>query len=98
MNDPAFYTTLGDWMVVDCVCRGLTFIDFETNDPQPDLAESWEISDDQLTYTFKLRSGVKFHDGTDFTSADVLASLNRQFDEKDKTLPEGRPARCAASA
>ncbi|WP_285624730.1 ABC transporter substrate-binding protein [Kineosporia sp. NBRC 101677] len=95
VNDPAFYTTLGDWMAVDCICRGLTFIDFESNEPQPDLAESWEVSDDQLTYTFKLRSGVKFHDGTDFTSADVLASLGRQFDENDKTLPEGssRPLR-----
>ncbi|WP_306204512.1 ABC transporter substrate-binding protein [Actinoplanes sp. RD1] len=93
--DPAFYTTLGDWMAVDCVMRGLTFISFESNDPQPDLAESWTLSDDKLTYTFKLRTGVKFHDGTDFTSADVLASLGRQFDENDKTLPDGssRPLR-----
>lgn len=89
VNDPAYYTTLGDWMAVDCICRGLTFISFETNDPEPDLAESWDISDDQLTYTFHLRSGVTFHDGTTFTSADVLASLNRQFDETDKTLPDG---------
>ncbi|GAA2522445.1 ABC transporter substrate-binding protein [Winogradskya humida] len=89
VNDPAFYTTLGDWMAVDCICRGLTFISFETNDPQPDLAESWELSADKLTYTFKLRQGVTFHDGTTFTSADVLASLGRQFNADDKTLPEG---------
>ncbi|WP_326552261.1 ABC transporter substrate-binding protein [Micromonospora sp. NBC_01813] len=87
--DPAFYTSLGDWMAVDCICRGLTFISFETTDPQPDLAESWEISDDGLTYTFKLREGVTFHDGNTFTSADVLASLGRQFDPEDPTLPEG---------
>jgi extracellular solute-binding protein (family 5) len=64
VNDPAFYTSLGDWMAVDCVCRGLTFISFETNEPTPDLAKSWTISDDKLTYTFTLREGVKFHDGT----------------------------------
>ena len=87
--DPAFYTSLGDWMAVDCVCRGLTFISFETNEPTPDLAESWKISEDGLTYTFALRKGVTFHDGTALTSADVLASLGRQFDPKDKTLPKG---------
>jgi ABC-type transport system substrate-binding protein len=89
INDPAFYTTLGDWMAVDCICRGLTFISFETNEPAADLAESWTVSADQLTYTFKLRQGVTFHDGTTFTSADVLATLNRQFDPNDKTLPKG---------
>ncbi|KPI08163.1 ABC-type transporter, periplasmic subunit [Actinobacteria bacterium OK074] len=89
VNDPAFYTSLGDWMAVDCVCRGLTFISFESNEPTADLAKSWTVSEDQLTYTFTLREGVKFHDGTTLTSADVLASLNRQFDPDDKTLPKG---------
>lgn len=89
VNDPAFYTSLGDWMAVDCICRGLSFISFGTNEPTPDLAKSWKISDDLLTYTFTLREGVKFHDGTTLTSADVLASLGRQFDENDKTLPKG---------
>ena len=46
--------------------------------PQPLLATSWSISADGLRYTFKLRQGVKFHDGQDFSSADVRYSLLMQ--------------------
>lgn len=41
------------------------------------LAESWKISDDNLTYTFKLKEGVKFHDGTELKASDVVFSINR---------------------
>jgi peptide/nickel transport system substrate-binding protein len=44
---------------------------------KPDLAESWTVSSDGLTYTFKLRANVVFHDGTPLTSKDVKATFDR---------------------
>ena len=43
----------------------------------PALAESWEVSDDGLTWTFKLMEGVKFHNGSELTASDVAWSMNR---------------------
>ena len=43
----------------------------------PDLAESWTVAPDGMTYTFKIRSGVKFHDGSPLTSEDIKASYDR---------------------
>jgi peptide/nickel transport system substrate-binding protein len=49
---------------------------------RPALAESWTVAPDQLTWTFRLRHGVSFHDGTPFTAADVVYSYRRIIDEK----------------
>jgi len=56
------------------VTEGLLKYDYDVN-PQPQLATRWAISPDGLTYTFTLRHGVKWHDGKDFTSADVAYSI-----------------------
>ena len=50
---------------------GLVWLETGTFTPQPSLATSWTVSPDGLSYSFKLRPGVKWHDGQDFTSADV---------------------------
>ena len=49
-----------------------------------ELATSWEVSSDNLEYTFHLREGVKFHDGTDFSADDIVATYKRIVDP-----PEG---------
>lgn len=56
--------------------------------PLPGLAESWTVSPDRLTYTFKLRSGVTWHDGKPFTSEDVKFSIEKvvmPFHSRGKT-------------
>ena len=47
--------------------------------PQPQMTDGWTVSDDQLTYTFILRPGLKFHDGTDVRADDVTASFQRMW-------------------
>ena len=54
----------------------LVTVDPETNEVVPKIAESWEQTDDQ-TYVFKIREGIKFHDGSDLTAEDVKFSLDR---------------------
>jgi peptide/nickel transport system substrate-binding protein len=49
---------------------------------QPALAQSWDVSPDQLNWTFHLRRGVKFHDGSPFSAADVVYSYRRIIDQK----------------
>ena len=58
---------------------GLVRFDEEMN-PIPDLAESWEISEDGTVYTIKLREEVKFHDGTAMTADDVLYTAELPID------------------
>lgn len=70
------------------IFEGLTRID-ETGTVQPALAKSWTISDDGLTYTFELQTGVKFHDGTDFNADDVVFSLDRARGEASVNAQKG---------
>jgi peptide/nickel transport system substrate-binding protein len=53
-----------------------------TTELEPGLATDWEVSPDAKTYTFSLREGVKFHDGTDFNAAAVCANFDRWYNFK----------------
>jgi ABC-type dipeptide transport system, periplasmic component len=75
--DPHLITAFPSFMVVNGnIYEGLTAIDKDLK-VIPGLAESWNISADGKTYTFKLRSGVKFHDGSDMTAEDVVSTIRR---------------------
>jgi peptide/nickel transport system substrate-binding protein len=56
------------------IVEGLLTYDLDFT-PRPQLATEWSVSDDGLTYTFKLREGVKWHDGEDFDADDVVFSI-----------------------
>jgi peptide/nickel transport system substrate-binding protein len=77
--DPA-KTTIGDeYIYVHLVFNGLSRIAPDMT-VKPDLAESWTASEDLKTWTFKLRSGVKFHHGRTLDSEDVVSTMKRILD------------------
>ena len=57
----------------------------ENNAPIPELAESWEASDDARQWVFRLRQGVEFHNGRSLTAEDVVFSVNRHRGEDSKS-------------
>jgi peptide/nickel transport system substrate-binding protein len=62
----------------------LTMFKGETTLVQPGLATEWSVSSDNLVWTFKLRQGVKFHDGTPFNADAVIFNFERWWDEKNE--------------
>jgi peptide/nickel transport system substrate-binding protein len=78
--DPdVFYDIEGNTVILS-VYEGLLKYKPDSTEIIPSLAESWQVSPDGLTYTFHLRSGVKFHDGTPFDSQAVKTSFQRRLD------------------
>lgn len=78
--DPALTADIESWRVTRQVLEGLLTTDPETGAPAPALATQWTQSSNLLSYTFTLRQGVRFHDGTPFTAAAVKANFDRWFD------------------
>jgi peptide/nickel transport system substrate-binding protein len=74
-------------MISAVINEGLLQVDNFTLKLKPCLAESWEISPDQFTYTFHLRHGVKWHDGQPFTADDVKFTYDRIMDPKVDAAP-----------
>ena len=74
--DPILSTTNASRQLAIYLFEGLVTLD-ENYELIPQLADSWEISEDRLTYTFTLREGIPFHNGDILEAEDVTASLNR---------------------
>ena len=67
------------------VFSGLTRLNPETGDPEPDLATGWDVSEDGMTYTFQLREGVTWHDGQSFTAQDVEFTFDLMMDNRTRS-------------
>src|SRR3989475_6715132 len=77
--DPAQVTDLNSNRVGRRIVETLATFPDESTQIVPGLAESWTVSKDGLRYTFKLRKGIKFHDGTPLNAEAVKFSIERQF-------------------
>ena len=75
--DPAQSVTISDFRLLYNVYDSLLHYKDGSLEVEPGLANSWTVSPDGKTYTFNLRKGVKFHDGTDFNADAVKFNLDR---------------------
>ncbi|MGY1709413.1 ABC transporter substrate-binding protein [Geodermatophilus sp. SYSU D00758] len=79
MFDPAFASDGETFRIARQIHEGLLGNELGGTEPVPELAEDWEVSEDGLEYTFSLREGVKFHDGTDFNAEAVCFNFDRWY-------------------
>nr|WP_246028655.1 ABC transporter substrate-binding protein [Maritalea mobilis] len=79
--DPAAVTAVNDFRILVNLYEGLVRYKSGTLEVAPALAESWDISEDGTEYTFNLREGVTFHDGTPFNAEAVKFNFDRMLNE-----------------
>lgn len=82
--NPILASDSSSFDIIELVFNGLTKYDKDIK-LTGDLAENWEVSPDNLTITFHLRKNVSWHDGTPFTSADVLFTYQKLIDPRIRT-------------
>lgn len=82
--EPSKVTDRTGLLVVKQICQPLVEADPVTGALRPGAAESWEVASDAKKFTFRLRTGMKFHNGREVTSEDYLFSLNLFASNKDK--------------
>ena len=87
--DPAIGYDWQNWSMIKSLFDGLMDYQPGTTELRPELAESYEISQDGTTFTFKLRPGVKFHNGREMTADDVKYSIERVVNPKTQSPGAG---------
>jgi len=87
--DPAIGYDWQNWSMIKSLFDGLMDYKPGTTELVPDLAESYEISEDGQTFTFKLRQGVKFHNGREMTAEDVKYSIDRVVNPETQSPGQG---------
>ncbi len=87
--DPAIGYDWQNWSMIKSLFDGLMDYKPGTTDLVPDLAESYEVAPDGLSYTFKLRQGVKFHNGRELTAQDVKWSIDRAVQPETQSPGQG---------
>lgn len=87
--DPAIGYDWQNWSMIKSLFDGLMDYEPGTTNLRPGLAESYDMSDDGLTYTFHLRPGVKFHNGRELTAEDVVWSINRVVNPATQSPGQG---------
>ena len=89
--DPHTVTAVNDFRILMNLYDGLVRYADGTLEVEPALAESWQISDDGTTYTFELRDGVQFHDGSAFDADAVVWNFERMLNEDHPLHEETGP-------
>lgn len=83
-TDPAKNSSMENVLPITCIYEGLVKINPETLEPEPCLADSWEVSEDGRHWTFYLKRGIQFSDGTACDAEAVRISMSRVLALKDK--------------
>ena len=79
--DPVLYTGVYEGQIIKQVCDNLIEYNSDLSKFEPCLATEWEPNEDGTQYVFKIREGVKFHNGREMTAEDIAYSLNRSAKE-----------------
>src|SRR5207247_8341577 len=90
--DPPAMTTQEGFIATTAIYEGLVRYKANSTDVEPALAERWDVSSDGLAYTFHLKSGVKFHDGSALTGEAVAFTFDRSINKDNALFKEAQSA------